>query len=78
MKVPYHLEAFSHHFAKLAETRLTIPVLAIGGEKSLGDVLGKQMKLVASNVTVTVLKGSGHWIMEERPTETRDAMLKFL
>jgi pimeloyl-ACP methyl ester carboxylesterase len=55
-----------------------MPVLAIGGEKSLGDVLGQQMKAVADNVTVTVLKGSGHWIMEERPKETRDAIVKFL
>src|SRR5213592_3197942 len=33
-------------FAELARTPLTMPVLAIGGEKSLGDVLGAQMKSV--------------------------------
>ena len=65
-------------FAQLAATRLTIPVLAIGGEKSLGDVLGQQMKLVASDVTVVVLKDTGHWVMEERPQETMEALLKFL
>jgi pimeloyl-ACP methyl ester carboxylesterase len=65
-------------FAQLAATRLTIPVLAIGGEKSLGDVLGQQMKLVASDVTVVVLKDTGHWVMEERPHETMEALLKFL
>src|SRR5690348_3128339 len=31
-------------FAQLARTPLTMPVLAIGGEKSLGEVLGAQMK----------------------------------
>ena len=42
-----------------------MPVLAIGGEKSLGEVLGAQMKSVARNVTVIVLKNTGHWILEE-------------
>jgi len=57
---------------------LTMPVLAIGGEKSLGVVLGEQMKLVASDVTVVVLKDTGHWVLEERPKETTDALAKFL
>jgi pimeloyl-ACP methyl ester carboxylesterase len=65
-------------FAELSQSRLTMPVLAIGGDKSLGEVLGQQMKLVASNVTVVVLKDAGHWILEERPAETTDALVKFL
>jgi pimeloyl-ACP methyl ester carboxylesterase len=65
-------------FTQLAQTRLTIPILSIGGEKSLGDALGQQAKLVATDATVIVLKGAGHWIMEERPAETMDALLKFL
>jgi pimeloyl-ACP methyl ester carboxylesterase len=65
-------------FAVLARTKLPMPVLAIGGEKANGDVLGRQMKLVASDATIVVLQGSGHWVMEERPRETADALLKFL
>jgi len=65
-------------FAQLSQTKLTMPVLSIGGEKSLGDALGQQMKLVATDVTVVVLKDTGHWLMEERPKETMDALLKFL
>jgi pimeloyl-ACP methyl ester carboxylesterase len=65
-------------FAQLAQTKLTMPVLSIGGEKSLGDPLGQQTKLVATNVTVVVLKDTGHWIMEERPKETMDALVGFL
>lgn len=53
-------------------------MLSIGGDKSLGDALGQQMKLVASDVTVVVLKNTGHWLMEERPKETIDALIKFL
>jgi pimeloyl-ACP methyl ester carboxylesterase len=65
-------------FAQLAPTKLTMPVLAIGGDKSLGVQLGDQMKLVATDVTVLVLKDTGHWILEERPKETSDALVKFL
>jgi pimeloyl-ACP methyl ester carboxylesterase len=65
-------------FAQLSQTKLTMPVLSIGGEKSLGDVLGQQMKVVASDVTVVVLKNTGHWILEENPRGTTDALLKFL
>ena len=65
-------------FAQLSQTKLAIPVLAIGGEKSLGEVLGQQMKLVATDVTVVILKDTGHWVTEERPKETTDALTKFL
>jgi pimeloyl-ACP methyl ester carboxylesterase len=65
-------------FAQLAQRKLAMPVLSIGGEKSLGAVLGEQMKLVAQDVTVIVLPATGHWLMEERPKETMDALLKFL
>ena len=65
-------------FAQLSQSKLTMPVLVIGGEKSLGDALGQQMKLVATDVTVVVLKDTGHWVLEERPKETTDALVKFL
>src|SRR5436190_675977 len=65
-------------FAKLATTRLTMPVLSIGGANASGDVLAQQMKLVATDVTAVILKDTGHWLMEERPKETMDALIKFL
>src|SRR5207248_11599442 len=65
-------------FAPLSKTKLTMPVLSIGGEKSLGNELGAQMKLVADNVTVIVLPNTGHWILEEKPKETTDALVNFL
>ena len=65
-------------FAQLSQNNLTFPVLVIGGEKANGDVLGRQAKLVASDVTVVVLKDTGHWVLEERPKETIDALVKFL
>ena len=65
-------------FEKLSQTKLTMPVLSIGGDKSLGDALGQQMKLVATDVTVVVEKDAGHWIMEEQTKQTMDELVKFL
>jgi pimeloyl-ACP methyl ester carboxylesterase len=65
-------------FAQLSRSKLTMPVLVVGGEKSLGDALGQQMRLVATDVTVVVLKDAGHWVLEEKPKETIDALVKFL
>jgi pimeloyl-ACP methyl ester carboxylesterase len=65
-------------FAQLAQTKLTIPVLSIAGDKASAGVLGPQMKLVASDVTIVVLQETGHWVMEERPKETMEAIVNFL
>lgn len=65
-------------FAQMAETRLTMPVLSIAGEKASAAILGPQMKRVATDVKVIVLEGSGHWLMEERPQQTMDALIAFL
>jgi len=51
----------------MAKTKLTMPVLAVGAEKSFGPVMAVVMRHVAVNVTETVVPDSGHWIMEENP-----------
>jgi pimeloyl-ACP methyl ester carboxylesterase len=65
-------------FAEMSQTKLTVPVLSIGGAKSLGEALGAQMKLVAENVTLVIVKNSGHWILEEQPKQTTEALVSFL
>ncbi|HKA37946.1 MAG TPA: alpha/beta hydrolase [Thermoanaerobaculia bacterium] len=65
-------------FSVLAQTKLTMPVLSIGGDKATGAALGEQARLVARDATVVVLKNTGHWILEENPGETADALMKFL
>jgi pimeloyl-ACP methyl ester carboxylesterase len=65
-------------FAEMSQTKLTMPVLSIGGDKSLGEALGAQMKLVAENVTVMIVKNAGHWILEEQPKQTTEALVSFL
>jgi pimeloyl-ACP methyl ester carboxylesterase len=65
-------------FAKLAVDKLRIPVLSIGGEKSLGAPLGEQARMISNDVTVVIVKNAGHWLMEESPSETMAALTKFL
>ena len=65
-------------FAEFAKTRLEMPVLAIGGEKANGELLGSQMKLVASNARTIFLKRTGHWVLEENLKETTEALANFL
>jgi pimeloyl-ACP methyl ester carboxylesterase len=55
-----------------------MPVLSIAGEKASAAILGPQMKLVATDATVRDLENTGHWLMEERPKETMDAIISFL
>jgi pimeloyl-ACP methyl ester carboxylesterase len=65
-------------FARLATTKLRMPVLSIGGDKANGTALGAQVRTVAENVTVVVLKNTGHWLMEENPQQTIPALTNFL
>jgi pimeloyl-ACP methyl ester carboxylesterase len=58
--------------------RLTLPVLAIGGEKSIGEGVANTMRLIADNVEGHVIPGSGHWIAEEAPQQVLELLIPFL
>src|SRR5467141_649376 len=60
------------------ETKLTMPVMAVGGEKSFGPMQAVIMRHVATNVQEEVVAGSGHCLMEERPVYTVALIRKFL
>jgi pimeloyl-ACP methyl ester carboxylesterase len=57
---------------------LTMPVLAIGGAASWGELVGNDMKLLATNVQSVVIPGTGHWVAEESPREMLAALTPFL
>jgi len=59
-------------------TKLTMPVLAIGGAKSFGANVAIVMRNAADNVTEVMIANSGHWLMEEQPTATIAAVHDFL
>jgi pimeloyl-ACP methyl ester carboxylesterase/uncharacterized RmlC-like cupin family protein len=65
-------------FAQFSQAKLTMPVLSIGGDKANGDALAQQVKLVASNTTSVTLPHTGHWVMEESPQGTVDALTRFV
>jgi pimeloyl-ACP methyl ester carboxylesterase len=65
-------------FAELSQIKLSMPALAIGGGKAFGEMLGQQLKVVASDAKVVVLENTGHWVLEENPKGTTDALVKFL
>lgn len=62
---------------KFAAQKLPMPVLVITGDKSMGDVLEIQARMVAGNVSAIKLPATGHWLMEERPEETEAALKEF-
>jgi len=57
---------------------LTQPVLAIGGDQSLGTAPASTMQLAASNVQTLVLTDCGHWIAEQQPQQLLDGLGAFL
>jgi pimeloyl-ACP methyl ester carboxylesterase len=59
-------------------TRLTLPVLAIGGEEALGQGVIDTMKFVADDVQGVILPGSGHWLAEQAPEQLVAALTPFL
>ena len=59
---------------KFAGHKLPMPVLIITGDKSMGKVLEMQAKIVADNITVIELTDTGHWLMKERPVETKSTL----
>ncbi|MDB4963581.1 MAG: Alpha/beta hydrolase [Myxococcales bacterium] len=71
-------EKTAKDFAQLAKTPLPMPVLVISGEKAAGPSLASQVALVAPNVTSLLIKDAGHWLLEERPTATMEALTGFL
>jgi pimeloyl-ACP methyl ester carboxylesterase len=82
--------AFSGQFAAFAQDaidnqkllatsgKLTLPVLAIGGDHSYGDSLAAEVGFAATNVQAAVIKNSGHWIMEEQPQQAIDLIVRFI
>jgi len=64
--------------AALGQRKLTMPVLAIGGEQSFGATMAEVMRNAATNVTGAVVPNAGHWLMEENPDATVKLVTSFL
>jgi pimeloyl-ACP methyl ester carboxylesterase len=73
-----NLERDASDFAQMGAERLAMPMLVLTGEKASGDFLIEQAKQVASDVHGEVVKGAGHWLMEEAPTKVIPAITDFV
>jgi pimeloyl-ACP methyl ester carboxylesterase len=73
-----NFEQDAKDFAAFSATTLAMPLLVLTGEKASGTFLIDQAKLVATNVSGTVVKNSGHWLMEEATDQVVPAIVAFL
>jgi pimeloyl-ACP methyl ester carboxylesterase len=64
--------------AFLAKGKLTMPILAIGGDHSYGAQMAVELEFVAEHVKGTSIRDSGHWIMEEQPAQAIAAIVPFI
>ena len=64
-------------FAEFARNKLRMPMLVLTGEKASGEFLIEQGRLVADDVEGVVIKGAGHWLMEEAPGQVIPKLLAF-
>ncbi len=65
-------------FAAFSKTKLKMPMLVLTGEKASGQFLIEQGRLVATDVNGVVIKGSGHWLMEEAPDQVLPLLVEFI
>lgn len=87
LQKPGALRAGFSHFAayfedaemakELSKTKLTVPVLALGGEKGAGNFVLQGMQHLGEDVSGGVVKGAGHWIADEQPRELANQFINF-
>ena len=65
-------------FAGLSKIKLAMPLLVLSGEKAGGPFLIEQGKMVATDVEEVLVRGRGHWLMEEAPDEVIPKLVEFL
>jgi len=63
---------------KAMQTKLAMPVLAIGAEKAFGASMAIIMRNAATNVREVIVPNAGHWLMDEAPAPTIAAVQDFL
>ncbi|QLG50692.1 alpha/beta fold hydrolase [Natrinema halophilum] len=71
-------ETDAEHNREHAEEPLEMPVLALGGDASFGELPIRDMNAVATAVDGDVVDRAGHWIPEERPAYFIDRLTGFL
>jgi pimeloyl-ACP methyl ester carboxylesterase len=65
-------------FEQFSKTKLSMPMLVLTGEKASGNFLIEQGRLVATDVRGVVIKGSGHWLIDEAPGQVIPQLVGFI
>ena len=74
----FNQDAIDNKALLAARGKLTMPILAVGADKSFGLGMVDVLKVVATNVAGGVVPSSGHWVMEENPEATTKLVVDFL
>ncbi len=71
------LSAWHRNILQLRHEKVSMPVLAIGADHSLGAKVGQQVQQYANHVRSVVITNSGHWLPEEHPQEVVQYLTSF-
>jgi pimeloyl-ACP methyl ester carboxylesterase len=71
-------EQDARDFDGFSKTKLTMPMLVLSGEKAGGRFLIDQGRLVNGNVDGVIVKGAGHWLIDEAPDQVIPKLVTFL
>jgi pimeloyl-ACP methyl ester carboxylesterase len=71
-------EGDARDFAGYAKSKLAMPMLVLSGEKAGGQFLIDQGRMVADNVEGVIVRGSGHWLVDEAPHQVIPKLVTFL
>jgi pimeloyl-ACP methyl ester carboxylesterase len=64
--------------SELANRRLEVPVLALGGDSGSAPDLHESLKPFCINIQGGVIKNSGHYIPEEQPEALAREIIAFI
>ena len=73
-----NFEKDAEDFKAFSKVKLEQPMLVLTGEKASGQFLIDQAKRVDANVEGVIVKGSGHWLMDEATAEVVPLLVKFI
>jgi pimeloyl-ACP methyl ester carboxylesterase len=76
-EVFHAFEQDARDFAEFGKAKLKMPMLVLTGEKASGEFLIAQGRLVAENVEGVIVKGSGHWLIDEPPSQVMPKLIAF-
>jgi pimeloyl-ACP methyl ester carboxylesterase len=62
---------------EFSKRKLPMPILALGGDRGMGESLKQLMEKVGDNVEGGAIKDCGHWVLEEQPQVLSETLLEF-